>query len=214
MLSLVTYENLDRFGKIFHGQFRLRHEGFLQRQDYSVKQYKRMEYDQYDTPATAYLIYHEQDAVLGVNRLNPTTQCCMLKDLYPELVDDKSLLDNPLVWEGTRYCISKDVSADLRTKIRHEMAVAYLEFGFSLGLKKIIGMMPTYIIRSVFERPGIEMEPLGKTAMIGRHKVKAVAIPVEQKQLENVRSRTGVHYPVLAELHNEKEKETDYARAT
>ena len=213
MLSLVTYENLDRFGKIFHGQFRLRHEGFLQRQDYNVKQYKGMEYDQYDTPATAYLIYHEEDAVLGVNRLTPTTQCCMLKDLSPDLVDDKSLLEDPLVWEGTRYCISKEVEPDKRKQIIHEMAVAYLEFGLSMGLKKIIGMMPTYIIRSVFERPGIEMEPLGKIALIEGHKVKAVAIPVEQKQLENVRSRTGVDYPVLADLYKEKERKINYARA-
>ena len=93
------------------------------------------------------------------------------------------------------------------------MAVAYLEFGLFLGLKKIIGMMPTYIIRTVFEKPGIEMETLGTTAVIDGHKVKAVAIPVEEKQLENVRSRTGVHYPVLADLYNEKESETDYARA-
>lgn len=213
MLSLVTYENLDRFGKIFQGQFKLRHEGFLQRQDYNVRQYRAMEYDQYDTPASSYLIYHKQDAVLGVNRLTPTTHSCMLKDLSPELVDDKSLLDDPLVWEGTRYCISKDVAPDQRKKIIHEMAVAYLEFGLSMGLKKIIGMMPTYIIRSVFEKPGIKMESLGKTAMIGRHKVKAVAIPVEQKQLENVRKTTGVDYAVLVDLYNGKESETDYARA-
>ena len=47
-----------------------------------------------------------------------------------------------------------------------------------LGLKKIIGLMPTYIYRSVFERPGIEMEYLGPVEAIGRHKCRAVAIPV------------------------------------
>ena len=213
MLSLVSYENLDRYGGIFAGQFRLRHEGFLQRQDYQVRDYNGMEYDQYDTPATSYLIYHEGDQVLGVNRLNPTTHGCMLRDLAPGLVDDESLLDDPLIWESTRYCISKDVGAGLRKKIIHEMALAYLEFGLSMGLKKIIGMMPTYIVRSVFERPGIEMESLGKTSLMGRHRIRAVAIPVDRRQLENVKKKTGIDGPVLHALWKETEREIDYARA-
>jgi len=213
MLSLVNYENLDRFGAIFAAQFRLRHEGFLQRQGYQVREYRGMEYDCYDTPAACYLVYHEGDSVLGVNRLTPTTHGCMLGDLAPQLVDDKSLLCDPLVWEGTRYCIRKDVMPDLRQEIIHKMAAAYLEFGIAMGLRKIIGMMPTFIIRSVFERPGIEMEPLGETTLIDRHRIRAVAIPVEKKQLENVRAKTGINGPVLESLSAGRESESDYARA-
>ena len=47
------------------------------------------------------------------------------------------------------------------------MACAYLEFGLQLGLKKIIGLMPTYIYRSVFERPGIEMSISGRSKRSG-----------------------------------------------
>jgi acyl homoserine lactone synthase len=93
------------------------------------------------------------------------------------------------------------------------MAVAYLEFGLFMGLTKIIGMMPTYIIRSVFEKPGIEMQSLGKTMLIGGHKVRAVAIPVEEKQLENVRRKTGVHYRVLGDLNSDTQTEKHYAEA-
>jgi N-acyl-L-homoserine lactone synthetase len=49
----------------------------------------------------------------------------------------------------------------------------------------------------VFERPGIEMEYLGDVTAIGRHKCRAVAIPVEARQLENVRRRTGIPESVL-----------------
>ena len=214
MISCITYENLHEFGKAFHSQFQLRHESFIERQDYNVKVYRGMEYDQYDTPASAYLVSHTPDGrALGASRLTPTTHSCMLRDLWPELVNDKNLLDNPLVWEGTRYCISKDVSAGLREQIIHEMAVAYLEFGLALGLTRIIGMMPTFIYRSVFERPGIAMECLGDVKVIGRHKIRAVAIPVDAEQLENVRRKTGIRHGVLSHTHHSPERTIYYEQA-
>jgi N-acyl-L-homoserine lactone synthetase len=110
------------------------------------------------------------------------------------------------VWEGTRYCIDKDLAPELRHRIVQKMACAYLEFGLSQGLQKIIGLMPTYIYRSVFERPGIEMEYLGSVEMIGRHRCRAVAIPVNAEQLANVRRKTGISNNVLRFTMNEKER--------
>lgn len=214
MITCVTYRNWDQFGSLIRGQFSLRFEGFIERQEYDVKVYEGMEYDQYDTPATAYLIYQSSNGdVLGVNRLNPTQQCCMLKDLWPDMVDDKTLLRDEMVWEGTRYCISKAVSPGLRQQIIHEMAIAYLEFGLEKGIKKIIGMMPTYIYRSVFERPGIEMDYLGRVVVVGRHKVRAVAIPVTEEQLMNVRSKTGIQHKILQHSPSIPERTFPYERA-
>jgi N-acyl-L-homoserine lactone synthetase len=97
------------------------------------------------------------------------------------------------------------VSPELRQRIVQEMACAYLEFGLQRGLKKIIGLMPTYIYRSVFERPGIEMEYLGPVEAIGRHKCRAVAIPVTAQQLANVRRKTGITHSVLRFSLQERE---------
>jgi len=69
--------------------------------------------------------------------------------------------------------------------------------GLGKGLSKIIGMMPTYIYRSVFEKPGIAMEYLGPVTEIGGHRIRAVAIPVDHAQLRNVRAKTGIEEPVL-----------------
>jgi len=213
MISCITYDNLHEFGNAFYSQFLLRHESFIERQSYDVRVYNGMEYDQYDTPASAYLVYHEGGRALGTSRLTPTTHSCMLRDLWPELVLDKSLLDSPFVWEGTRYCIAKGICPQLRQHIIHEMATAYLEFGLAHGLKRIIGMMPTYIYRSVFERPGIAMEYLGDIKMIGRHRVRAVAIPVEPSQLDNVRRKTGITRSVLRFAPERAERDMQYAQA-
>jgi N-acyl-L-homoserine lactone synthetase len=198
MISCITCDNLDEFGKILRSQYSLRHACFIERQHYDVSFYKGMEFDEYDTPAAAYLVYHSADGeALGASRLTPTVVSCMLRDLWPHLVEDKRNFSSPLIWEGTRYCINKDVSPDLRRRIVHEMACAYLEFGLAHGLKKIVGMMPTGIYRSVFERPGIEMEYLGDVHMIGEHKCRAVAIPTNAQQLATVRRKTGISDPVL-----------------
>ena len=102
MISCITCENIHLFGPAFHSQFRLRYRAFIERQDYDVRIYNGMEYDQYDTPASHYLVYHtEGGQALGVSRLTPTTQGCMLKDLWPGMVEDKALLQSEQVWEGT-----------------------------------------------------------------------------------------------------------------
>jgi len=207
MISCISAENVHEFGQAFHSQFRLRHGGFVERQQYDVSVYDGMEFDRYDTPATRYLVYHTDDGqALGVSRLTPTTLSCMLKDLWPHLVEDESLMQSPVVWEGTRYCVDKDAPPELRQRIVHEMACAYLEFGLRRGLQKIIGLMPTYIYRSVFERPGIEMEYLGHIQAIGRHKCRAVAIPVTAQQLANVRRKTGITDSVLQFTRYEGER--------
>ena len=58
MISCITCENIHLFGPAFHSQFQLRYRAFIERQDYDVRIYKGMEYDQYDTPASHYLVYH------------------------------------------------------------------------------------------------------------------------------------------------------------
>lgn len=212
MISCISCANVHEFGPAFHSQFRLRYDGFIERQHYDVAVYEGMEFDQYDTPASRYLVYHTEDGeALGVSRLTPTVLSCMLKDLWPHLVEDKSLLQSPKVWEGTRYCIAKHAPPELRQRVVHEMACAYLEFGLSMGLQKIIGLMPTYIYRSVFERPGIAMEYLGPVETIGRHRCRAVAIPVNAQQLANVRRKTGITHTVLRFTMSEGEQ--IYAKA-
>jgi N-acyl-L-homoserine lactone synthetase len=214
MISCISCENAHLFGPVFHSQFQLRYRAFIERQDYEVRIYKGMEYDQYDTPASHYLVYHTPDGrALGVSRLTPTIQGCMLKDLWPDMVEDKDLLNSAQVWEGTRYCIDKDVQPTLRATIIHVMAIAYIEFGLQMGIRKIIGMMPTYIYRSVFEKPGIEMEYLGPVTVIGRHRIRAVAIPVDRRQLHNVRTKTGIGNAVLTLLPAVQEERFAYEKA-
>lgn len=198
MISCISYENLNEFGSILHSQFLLRHEQFIDRQSYDVKSFEGMEFDQYDTPASTYLVYHDDKGnALATSRLTPTKYGCMLQDLFPQLVYKHKEYISENIWEGTRYCMKKNIDVFERRKIINEMALAYIEFGLSRGLNKIVGMMPTIIYHSVFEKPGIEMEYLGDIHIIDSMKCRAVAIPICSEQLLAVRKKTQINSPVL-----------------
>ena len=203
MIFHVNYDNCHEFGLLYADQFRLRRREFVERQSYDVRVYNGMEFDQYDNPASAYLIYSvDKRTALAVSRLTPTTENCMLADLWPNAVEDKNLLNNPKVWEGTRYCIDRRIPNGMRQKIISEMAAAYLEFGLLMSIEKIIGFMPTYIYRSVFERPGINVSCLGDIQRVDRLKVRAVSMEVKIDQLIKVRLKNNIRGTVLASTQN------------
>ncbi|MEM6604079.1 MAG: acyl-homoserine-lactone synthase, partial [Pseudomonadota bacterium] len=92
------------------GQHRLRYDSIIQRQSWPMPTYKNMEYDQYDNPATTYLIWRDEDFIVrGSCRLCQTINGSMLKDHLSFLVDEaESLLEGPDILEGSRFCIDRN----------------------------------------------------------------------------------------------------------
>lgn len=197
MITCVRYENLGSTANLFNAQFELRYKCFIERQHYNVRSYRKKEYDQYDTPATVYLVYHVQGAVLGVSRLLPIRQACMIKDLWPEMVEDKSILGARNIWEGTRFCIEKDLQAVERRRIAQELVLSYLEFGIQEGIDKIIGVMPKLVLRTVFGACGIDYSPLGATKVIDGIPIQAASMNVTYSQLMHGRQKTRILESVI-----------------
>lgn len=194
MLKVISYKDISQDADLFFSQFKLRQREFIDRQQYKVKTIDGLEFDEYDTLATSYLVYSEDGrTVLGCSRLTPVTYGCMLRDHFPGLVDDHTLFDRTDVWEGTRFCVDSRLPPDVRLTISRSLSAAYIQFGLDRGISKIIGMMQTLILRSVFERGGIELERLGSVQRIGDHsKVQAAAIDIHPDQLTRVAARTGI----------------------
>lgn len=203
MIVCVKYENLYLYGQAFHSQFRLRHECFIERQDYNVSECRGMEFDQYDTPAAVYLVYLSPEGeAWGCSRLTPVSHGSMLKDLWPELVDQPESVFKAGVWEGTRFCIKKDLPADLRLQICREIVIGYLEAGIGMGAERIIGVMPPFIFKKVFINSGCHHEFLGKKIKISSGEIiRAASIAVTQDSLDNARETTGIFGNIIA--HNE-----------
>ncbi len=194
MIKAISHLNLSDCGQLYLGQFKLRYQEFIERQGYNVKTLHSMEFDEYDTLASVYLVYTENGHdVLGVSRLTPTDKGCMLADHWPELVEDPSLLNAPDIWEGTRFCIDKHLPADKRLAILRQLSLSYIEFGLANNISRIIGLMPTLILRSVFERSGVTLERLGPVQQIGAHaRIQAASITINALQLHQVQLKTGL----------------------
>lgn len=198
MLSLISYKSISTSADLFFGQHKLRHQEFIERQSYSVKVFDGMEFDEYDTLASVYLVYSEDGKrVLGCSRLTPINLGCMLKDHFSDLVDDHQLFSLPNTWEGTRFCVDSQLSADKRLHILKQVSVGYLECALHFGIERIIGLMPTLILRSVFERNGIALRRLGQPNVIGDHaKIQAACIEVDLDQYKRACVKTGVESPL------------------
>jgi len=194
MLKILSYKTISKNSDLFFSQFQLRNREYLERQRYDVKFYNGMEFDEYDNLSTQYIVYTEDNkTVLGLSRFTPIETGCMLQDHFPELVDDHTLFSRSNIWEGTRCTIDSRLPAELRRRICIELACGYVEFGLHVGADRIIGVMPTLILRSVFERNGITLDRLGNPQMIGDHKkVQAAAINISPHHLENVERLHGV----------------------
>jgi len=198
MLSIISYKSISTSADLFFGQHRLRHQEFIERQNYAVKVFDGMEFDEYDTLASVYLVYSEDGKrVLGCSRLTPTGLGSMLQDHFSELVDDTAIFSLPDTWEGTRFCVDSTLPADMRLHILRQISVAYLECALHFGMKRIIGLMPTLILRTVFERNGIALRRLGAPHAIGDHaRIQAACIDVDKIQYHRACSRTGVESPL------------------
>lgn len=198
MLSVVSCRSISSSPSLYLSQFRLRHQQFIARQAYDVKTLEDMEFDEYDTLAAIYLVWSEDGkTALGCSRLTPLSYGCMLKEHFPGLVDDHSVFSEQNIWEGTRFCIDNRLPPEKRRRVLQDIAVAYLELGVFCQIPRIIGLMPTLILRSVFERNGIRLTPLGQVTQIGEHsKIQASAIEVSAALYHQACERTGCESPL------------------
>jgi acyl homoserine lactone synthase len=195
VIECLTAETAHLFGDALVSQYRLRHRAFTERQEYQTFTLRGMEYDRYDTPASAYLVWRDDEKIVrGASRLNPTDRPYMLGELWPDMVTRKALPASWSVWEGTRFCVDKDFGdAGLRRRIISELVCCYLEFGLLLGIEAIVGVMPPLIWRSVFVKSGWPVEYLGEMRTFeDGSKVVAGELAVSAAALESVRQKTGL----------------------
>jgi len=181
--------------------FELRFRAVIERQEWEVPSWKNMEYDDFDNPATTYFVWRDQeDVVRGCARLCPTDRPYMLKKAFSFLVTDDTLPENDLsIWEGSRLCVDKDLPANLRKRIIHELSVAYMEFAMANGIRKIIGVMLPIYWRTVYISSGWDPFWYGAvTALATGERVRAGGLPVSEEMMRKVRSTTGILETILS----------------
>ncbi len=158
-----------------------------------------MEFDEFDTPATQYLLKRtEQGTPMVTGRVKPTTIPYMLSSVFRSL----SLQDpvqSPLVVEGSRIAVDRNFDKNARRKAVDEILVAYMECSRYMGANTFIAFMLPKVWEATFGRIGWEPEWLGPESVIDHsgEVVRAGILPVNPKIDQIIREKTGLEKPLL-----------------
>src|SRR3984893_12275140 len=141
----VTWETAHCHGEAWISHHRLRYRMFVERQRWTVPNYKDLEYDEFDTPAATYILSLDQhQRARGAARLIPTTRPYMVESLWADLVNSELPHCNS-VWEASRFGCDRDLDATTRRQVIAELILGCQEFGIANGIHKYLGVMPVRI---------------------------------------------------------------------
>jgi acyl homoserine lactone synthase len=170
---------------------------FVERQKWSVPNYRHLEYDEFDTPAATYILtIDDQNRALGTTRLIPTTRPYMIRSLWPDLIDKKPPACNS-IWEASRFGCDRDLDPGTRRCVIAQLILGCQEFGIANGISEYLGVMPTWIFKHVIAANGCPVTPIGPVLTLHGHEIAASYIGVSSSVLETVRRRTAIRNPVL-----------------
>ena len=128
--TTLSFANLHNHGELFANMLRARRELFIVHNKWNLPEALGMEFDQYDTPASRWVVVHDAAGrVLAGNRLTPTTAKCgiytyMIRDAQRGLLDTipaNLLFDEApvaeTIWESSRLFVAHDVPANIRRQV-------------------------------------------------------------------------------------------------
>lgn len=200
-VECVTLETNHLFeGNPIAEQHKLRYRSIIERQGWRVPSVRDMEYDEYDNPSATYLIWRDEEGTArGVSRLYPTDRPFMLAEKFPHLVTYAPPPSSKHVWEGSRFCIDRDLAKEQRLTIAQELILAYLEFGVDMGIQQYVGVMYPVYWNNLFSKNGWKPTWLGDLAITpDGKKSRAGMVQVSKQALQTVRHHTGLHEQVIS----------------
>ena len=173
LTTTLSFANLHNHGELFANMLRARRELFIVHNKWNLPEAMGMEYDQYDTPASRWVVVHDGEGrVLAGNRLTPTTTRCgiysyMIRDAQRGLLDTipSTLLyqEAPVaehIWESSRLFVSHDVPASIRRRVHAQLIAQLGETVRGLGASHCLTLLAATWPRWA-DRVGVKMKAMG-----------------------------------------------------
>ena len=171
--TTLSFANLHDHGELFANMLRARRDLFIVHNKWKLPEALGMEYDQYDTPASRWVVVHDDmGRVLAGNRLTPTTTTCgiysyMIRDAQRGLLNTipSNLLykDAPVsdtIWESSRLFVAHDVPSSIRRRV-HAQLIAHLGTAVrGLGATHCLTLLAATWPRWA-DRVGVKMSAMG-----------------------------------------------------
>jgi N-acyl-L-homoserine lactone synthetase len=176
--TTLSFANLHNHGELFANMLRARRELFIVHNKWNLPEAMGMEYDQYDTPASRWVVVHDDDGkVLAGNRLTPTTHTCgiysyMIRDAQRGLLETipANLLYDPApmgahIWESSRLFVAHDVPSSIRRRVHAQLIAQLGESVRSLGATHCLTLLAATWPRWA-DRVGVKMKAMGPVMVI------------------------------------------------
>lgn len=173
LTTTLSFANLHNHGELFANMLRARRELFIVHNKWDLPEAMGMEYDQYDTPASRWVVVHDGEGkVLAGNRLTPTTAKCgiysyMIRDAQRGLlstIPETLLYDEaPMgehVWESSRLFVSHDVPSSIRRRVHAQLIAQLGETVRGLGASHCLTLLAATWPRWA-DRVGVKMKAMG-----------------------------------------------------
>ena len=171
--TTLSFANLHNHGELFANMLRARRELFIVHNKWDLPEALGMEYDQYDTPASRWVVVHDENgSVLAGNRLTPTTTKCgiysyMIRDAQRGLLDTipAHLLyeEAPVgahIWESSRLFVSHDVPSSIRRRVHAQLIAQLGDSVRGLGATHCVTLLAATWPRWA-DRVGVRMKAMG-----------------------------------------------------
>ncbi len=173
LTTTLSFANLHQHGELFANMLRARRELFIVHNKWKLPEALGMEYDQYDTPASRWVVVHDEEGkVMAGNRLTPTTARCgiysyMIRDAQRGLLDtipDTLLYDEAPVaehiWESSRLFVAHDVPAAIRRRVHAQLISQLGDTVRGLGATHCLTLLSATWPRWA-DRVGVKMKAMG-----------------------------------------------------
>jgi acyl homoserine lactone synthase len=157
MIRYLYADQLSKFPLLQRTMFEDRADQFKTRLGWEVEvNSEGQERDEYDELNPLYVIWEKADGVHGGSmRFLPTTGRTMVNDHFLNLTDGVAF-QSPLIWECTRFCLSRDTEAGTAAALM----LAGGEIMQNFGVRHFVGVFDARMVR-IYNRIGAAPDVLG-----------------------------------------------------
>lgn len=201
MLHIVETSNRLHFEPLIEEMFSLRARVFKDRLQWDVDVRDGKEIDRFDSEDPLYILStnDETGRLEGSVRLLPTTGPNMLRDVFPVLLPDGMVVESPIIWESSRFCIEPDmdhIGASRINRITTELLCGLVEVGQRANLSHIVSVYDARMAR-IFRASNCPAEVIGTPTRIGRVMTYAGLFEISQSLWNDIAATGAITSPVL-----------------
>ena len=204
-MKLIEGSKASLFPREMDAMFRNRAEVFSERLGWDVIVKDGYERDRFDDLDPLYLVSVDPmtERYWGSLRLLPTTGPNMLRDVFPQLLEEGEVVESATIWESSRICAIAAPGQPERSKngvgyVLSELIEGIGEVALLAGLTQIVSVFDARILR-VLKAIGCETEIIGRPQRIGGVMTYAALFEPNPDRLETFRAEMRMGESVLAE---------------